>query len=179
MGLKRDNEPMIVSVQVHPALREYLMCVNNGATTIYPERGTRLWGLVSMHLSVQPATAVPGNDPQKCINVAIFNSHAPTWCMDKKRTIYQDTLFRNHLTPKGQRAVARHLMDDFKQTFRAYMTGALSNNAQLNITDAIDEFCNDYGITTEQLTYDMLRKDWYRFRLKSQDGEKPPGSWQK
>ena len=47
------------------------------------------------------------------------------------------------------------------------------------ITDAIDEFCNDYKITCEQLTYDMLRKDWYRYRMKSTDGEKAPGSWQK
>lgn len=179
MGLKKDNEPMIVPVQVHPALREYLVCINSGTATIFPDRGSRLWGLVSMHLSVQPTTFAESPDPEQSINIAIFNSHAPTWCMDKKKTIYQDTLFRNHLTPKGQRAIARHLMDDFKQTFRAYMTGAISNNEQLNITDAIDEFCNDYGITTEQITYDMLRKDWYRFRQKSQNAEKAPASWQK
>ncbi|MBE6239767.1 MAG: hypothetical protein E7113_06985 [Bacteroidales bacterium] len=179
MGLKRTNEPMVVSVQVHPALREYLVCIHNGEDTIFPEKGTRLWGLVSMHLTVQPSTYSPAPEGGSRVNIAIFNSHAQTWCMDRKRTIYQDTLFRNHLSPKGQRAVARHLMDDFKQTFRAYMTGAISNNSQLSITEAIDEFCSDYSISTEQMTYDMLRKDWYRFRLKSQNGEKPPGSWQK
>ena len=170
---------MVVAVRVHPALREDLVCIHNGSDTIYPDRGSRLWGLVSMHLSVQPAVHV-SEDPDTCrIHIAIFNSHAQTWCMDKKKPIYQDTLFRNHLTAKGQRAIARHLMDDFKQTFRAYMNGAISNNEQLSITEAIDEFCNDYQITSEQLTYDMLRKDWYRYRMKSSDGEKAPGSWQK
>lgn len=175
----KAHEPMVVAVRVHPALREYLVCIHNGSDTIYPDRGSRLWGLVSMHLSVQPAVHV-SEDPDTCrIHIAIFNSHAQTWCMDKKKPIYQDTLFRNHLTEKGQRAIARHLMDDFKQTFRAYMNGAISNNEQLSITEAIDEFCNDYQITSEQLTYDMLRKDWYRYRMKSSDGEKAPGSWQK
>ena len=178
MGVKA-HEPMVVAVRVHPALREYLVCIHNGSDTIYPDRGSRLWGLVSMHLSVQPAVHV-AEDPDVCrIHIAIFNSHAQTWCMDKKRPIYQDTLFRNHLTDKGQRAIARHLMDDFKQTFRAYMHGAISNNEELSITEAIDEFCSDYQITSDQLTYDMLRKDWYRYRQRSADGEKAPGSWQK
>ena len=178
MGVKAQ-EPMVVAVRVHPALREYITCTHNGADTIYPDRGSRLWGLVSMHLTVQPATRTDEDPSDCCIKVAIFNSHAQTWCMDKKKPIYQDTLFRNYLTPKGQKAIARHLMDDFKQTFRAYMNGAISNNEQLSITDAIDEFCNDYKISCEQLTYDMLRKDWYRYRMKSVDGEKAPGSWQK
>lgn len=170
---------MLVDVAVHPALREYITCTHNGSSVIYPDKGSRLWGLVSMYLSVQPTVRTREEPAESSIQIAIYNSHAPVWCVDKRRTIHQDTLFRNYLTPKGQKAIAKHLMETFKQTYRAYMQGALSNNVQLTITDAIDEFCNDYRITCERITYDMLRKDWYRHRLKTSGGEIAPGSWDK
>lgn len=170
---------MTVIVKVHPALKEYLVSINSG-DTIIPDKGTQLWGLVSMHLELTPSdyTPVPiGGIPEDCIRIAIFNSHSRTWCMDLSRSIWQDTIFRNYLSPKGQRTVARHLMADFKHTFRAYMTGAINNNPDISIAEAIDEFCNDYSITTQQLTIDLLRKDWYRWRLTSGGGSKAPNSW--
>ena len=109
--------------------------------------------------------------------IALFDSHARTWCNDLNRTIWQDSIFRNHLGPKAQRAIARHLMADFKHTFRAYMTGAINNNPDISIAEAIDEFCSDYRITMQQLTIDLLRKDWYRWRMLNQEQPTAPSSW--
>ena len=177
MARRPKHEHMTVLVKVHPALREYLVAVNSG-DTIHPERGSHLWGLISMHLQLTPPDYTPTPDtstPDDCIRIALFDSHARTWCNDLSRTIWQDSIFRNHLGPKAQRTIARHLMADFKHTFRAYMTGAMNNNP--DIAEAIDEFCSDYRITMQQLTIDLLRKDWYRWRMINQGQTVAPSSW--
>ena len=179
MARRPKREHMTVLVKVHPALREYLVAVNSG-DTIHPERGSHLWGLISMHLQLTPPDYTPTPDtstPDDCIRIALFDSHARTWCNDLSRTIWQDSIFRNHLDPKAQRAIARHLMADFKHTFRAYMTGAMNNNPDISIAEAIDEFCSDYRITMQQLTIDLLRKDWYRWRMINQGQTVAPSSW--
>lgn len=179
MARKKHNDLMTVLVKVHPALREYLVSINN-SETIVPERGTQLWGLVSMYLECTPPDSHPvpeGDTPADSIRIAIFNSHSRTWCAELDRSIFQDTIFRNYLSPKSQRVIARHLMADFKHTFRAYMTGAINNNPDISITEAIDEFCEDYHITMQQLTLDLLRKDWYRWRVSSSGSSKAPSSW--
>ena len=80
-----------------------------------------------------------------------------------------DTLWRNYLNPQGQEAVASHLMHTFKLTYRSYMTGALGNSPGLTIRDAIYSFCELYNISMDNITYEMLRKDWFRFRKKHQN----------
>lgn len=179
MARRPKHEHMTALVKVHPALREYLVAVNSG-DTIHPERGSHLWGLISMHLQLTPPDYTPTPDtstPDDCIRIALFDSHARTWCNDLSRTIWQDSIFRNHLDPKAQRAIARHLMADFKHTFRAYMTGAMNNNPDISIAEAIDEFCSDYRITMQHLTIDLLRKDWYRWRMINQGQTVAPSSW--
>lgn len=179
MARRNKQDHMTVLVKVHPALKEYIVSINSG-DTIYPERGSHLWGLVSMHLQLTPPDYTPTPDtstPDDCIRIALFDSHARTWCNDLNRTIWQNSIFRNHLGPKAQRAIARHLMADFKHTFRAYMTGAINNNPDISIAEAIDEFCSDYHITMQQLTVDLLRKDWYRWRMLNQGQATAPSSW--
>ena len=179
MARRNKQDHMTVLVKVHPALKEYIVSINSG-DTIYPERGSHLWGLVSMHLQLTPPDYTPTPDtstPDDCIRIALFDSHARTWCNDLNRTIWQNSIFRNHLGPKAQRAIARHLMADFKHTFRAYMTGAINNNPDISIAEAIDEFCSDYRITMQQLTIDLLRKDWYRWRMLNQEQPTAPSSW--
>lgn len=179
MARRSKHEHMTVLVKVHPALKEYIVSINSG-DTLFPERGSHLWGLVSMHLQLTPPDYTPTPDtstPQDCIRISLFDSHARTWCRDLNRTIWQDSIFRNYLGPEAQRAIARHLMADFKHTFRAYMTGAINNNPDISIAEAIDEFCSDYKITMQQLTVDLLRKDWYRWRMNSQGQTAAPSSW--
>ena len=144
------------SVKVLPCLREYILSVNDGSDIITPGRESKLWGIVKMHLDLVPDDyrPVPAAGDPDCIRIALFRSHRRQY---------------NYLNPQGQEAVASHLMHTFKLTYRSYMTGALGNSPGLTIRDAIYSFCELYNISMDNITYEMLRKDWFRFRKKHRD----------
>jgi len=168
----KNRELQTVTVKVLPSSREYILAINDGSDVIIPGRESKLWGIIKMHLDLIPQDYVPTpvSGQEGCIRVAIFRVHRWQYSKSGKRTMVVDTLFRNHLTEAGQRAVADYLMHSFKHTFRSYMTGALSNNPKLSIHDAIYNFCELYRISMDTITYEMLRKDWFRFRKRRPDG---------
>lgn len=163
----------LVSVKVSPALREYIVSINSGSDIISPSKGSRLWGLVKMHLETIPSDYMPVSPEGSCdsIRIALLKSKKKTYSFPSQRTVHLHTLYRDYLSDKGQRAVSKHLMKGFKQTFHAYMAGALNNNADLDIVEAIDEFLSDYHIEPEKVTVEMLRKDWYRYRQRFENLE--------
>lgn len=166
------------SVAVLPCLREYILSVNDGSDIITPGRESRLWGIVKMHLDLVPEDydPVPVSGSPDCIRIALFRSHRRQYNRNPRKaapgghrpnqTFVVDTLWRTYLNRQGQEAVASHLMHTFKLTFRSYMTGALGNSPGLTIHDAIYSFCELYSISMDTITYEMLRKDWFRFRKK-------------
>ncbi|MBR4094713.1 MAG: hypothetical protein IKK23_04850 [Bacteroidales bacterium] len=76
-----------------------------------------------------------------------------------------NTASRRYLSIKGCRIVVRLLISEFQKTFLDYMSGASMANPQLNIKDAINVFCDDYGLDFLS-SYEMLKKRWYRYRTK-------------
>ena len=178
MKKQPDNvlELTTVSVRVHPALREYLLAINNNSDIIFPKWGGRLQGLLAMYLTNVPSGYKPApisGRPDE-IRIVLHNGKKKTWSYMKGRIFEVNPLFIAYITDTGQRVIADHLMDGFKQTFRAYMEGALGNNTELSIKEAIEEFCNDYSIELEHVTYDMLRKDWYRYRARKEEDPSRP-----
>ncbi len=163
---KEDNI-MTVDVKVSRPIREYVLSINDGSDLIKPERGSLLWGLIKLHLDLVPETyrPVPPDKRQDYIRIALYRTRSTrSYNVNTGRNMEVNTLFRNYLNEEGQRAVSDHISRGFKQTFRAYMGGALGNNPDLTIHDAVYEFCSDYNISMDSITYDMLRKDWYRFK---------------
>lgn len=166
------NNAQTVTVKASPVIRAYVLAVNGGSDTIFPSRESRLWGLVKMHLATIPPDYKPtpvGGD-ESCIRIGIYKTKRQEYNRNARRVIYQETLFRDYLTPAGQKAIADYLTRYFKQTFRSYMSGALGNNDELSIHDAIHQFCTLYKINMDIITYEMLRKDWFRFRRRHPAG---------
>lgn len=167
-----QNTATTVRVKVLPALRAYIIAVNNDSDIILPSRESRLWGLVKMHLATIPPDykPTPSTGEEDSIRIAIYKTKRQEYNHNAKRVIYQETLFRDYLTPAGQKVVADYLMRFFKQSFRSYIVGALGNNPKLSIHDAIYNFCELHKINMDVVTYEMLRKDWFRFRRRHPDG---------
>ena len=167
-----EQNMQTVSVRVLPALKEYLCAVNQGSDTIIPNRESRLWGLIKMHLDLVPPdfkpTPVTGH--QDCIRIAIYNSHRKQWNHPSRRILKTNTLWRDYLTEAGQKVVADYLTRYMKQSFRCYMAGALKNNPNLTIRDGILSFCELHKVNMDVITYEMLRKDWFRFRRRNPAG---------
>lgn len=166
------NRTKTVSVDVSPSLRAYILAVNNGSDIIRPNRESRLWGLIKMHLVTIPEDYKPQpiDGAPNCIRVAIYTTKRQEYNRNARRVIYQNGLFRDYLAPAGQRVVADYLTRHLKHTFRSYMGGALGGNSELSIHDAIHQFCQLYNIDMDTITYEMLRKDWFRFRRRNPNG---------
>lgn len=157
-----------VSVKVPKYIRDYVRGINDGSDTIVPEYHSLLWATVKAHLDLIPRSGLPVHDDDAAyIRITVYNStHKKIYNIASDKVIrHSDVLFRCHLDDEGQKSVANYLVRQFKSDYRSYMSGALGNNPDLSIKDAIEEFCNDRCVEMDDnLTYDMLRKDWYRFR---------------
>lgn len=165
------EEMMTVDVRVGVCLREYVISTR-GSDVIVPAKDSVLWCLLKQHLVTSASGYVPP-DPSlagEYIRIALRSSHsARTYSIPSRRIVQLNTLFRCYLEPTGERVIRRHLDHEFKKCFHDYMLGC-SNNTDLKITEAIEEFCNDHNIDgTDHITVEMLRKDWYRFRQREEN----------
>lgn len=170
--MKRNDDISTVSVQVSPAIREYILSINLGSDILMVGRESLLWGIVKMQLDLIPSgyRPVPTEGRTGEIRIALLKSRCDkVFNVNLNKVAEINTLFRNYLTASGQKAVCNYLDKQFHQTFRAYMGGALNNNPDLSIHEAIYEFASDYNIELEHISYDALRKDWYRFKKRNQD----------
>jgi len=166
MGTRKSHNLQIaVDVKVSAALREYVICANGGSPVLHPEKGSILWGLLKQHLETcDHWLPVPAEEKEQYIQIELRNvANARTWSAPSDRKVGINVLSRFFLTPQGQGAIVRYLNSCFKSSFRDYMLGATSNS-DLSIAAAIEEFCSEYDITFENISYSTLRKDWYRYR---------------
>lgn len=160
----------VVDVRVSKALKEYILAVNSGSDIIVPGKYSRLWFLVKTQLDLVPSDYSPVNPYYRddYIRICLLKSRrTKNFNVNTLRTMEINTLFRNHLPEKGQKAVAAYLTESMKIRFRSYVSGAVSNNPSLTVRDAIYNFCDDYNIAMEHVNYEMLWKDWYRFRKRT------------
>ena len=168
------NEDIVtVSVKVSRPLREYLVCVNGGSDILVPDYGDPLWTLVKSHLQLMPDNYVPhpasDGPSENAIRIALPTTTGakPLYNLDKGRVINNNFLFRCFLDADAQRKVEAQLSKIFKDRFRHFMAGYLADHDtddSFQIKDAIDRFCSIYRLEMDSITYEMLRKDWYRFR---------------
>lgn len=175
MGKRRSEDYILVSVTVHPVLRDYIVSTN-GSPVLVPDDKGPLWVAVKSHLLQCPADYKPlGREPEpgeiRIVLPPISSTNSPLLNINIDEIIHTNFLFRNYLDRKGQRMVADLLMKTFKDRYRAFMTGYLASHpnqgTDSQIKDGIDEFCRIHRITMDdKITYEMLRKDWYRFRTR-------------
>lgn len=170
---------MTVQVKVNPALREYILCTNGGSDIIFPDYKESLWVMLKSRLSLVPSDykPVPPGPVDGCIRVALpTNNHLdPAFNIHACRVIEANPLFRCYLSDEDQSAIEKFLMKGFKKTFRDFMTGAITASCgKASITMAIDKFVELYNLPMEAITYEMLRKDWYRYRNRDARGEPSP-----
>lgn len=171
----KDTDVMTVWVKVNEALREYLMCINGGSDILYPDTTGELWILVKSHLKMVPNDYKPELPQPKpgYIRIALGTSPGglPVYNIQKCEKIHINYLFRNYLDEDSQRIIEHFLMKNFKTVYRAFMTGAVTTNTDACVKEAIYTFCDVHHLTMNSITYEMLRKDWYRYRKRTARGE--------
>lgn len=171
---KDINDQILVYIKVHPVLRDFIIC-STGSDLIVPDDKSPLWVAVKTHLREIPndykphaigpvAGSIRIALPPVKNGEALYNAAAGA-------TIMYNYLYRNYLDKKGQVVVADLLMKSFKDKYRSFMAGYLASHPNMReisqIKDGINEFCRIFCINMDdKITYEMLRKDWYRFRTR-------------
>ena len=170
-----------IPVRVNPALREYLVCIHGGSPVIALDYKGPVWTVVKTNLELVPGDWKPehGRDSADTIRLMMPSAHSGRKLYNQiaGAVIQTNYLYRCHLSEHGQRQVEQLLMKSFKQSFRHYMAGYLSNvsaGKEPRIKDAINSFCDMYHLTMDHITYEMLKKDWSRFRNRETPWEPSP-----
>ena len=149
---------MTVDVKVGLAIKEFILSTN-GSDVLDPDKYTILWCLMKQHLVTVPGTYRPLIDRSEYIYITLRNKNGvKTYSVTKDKKVSISTIFYSYITPEGQTVIRRHFEKEFKAAFRNYMKGALNNNPDMKINDAIEEFLNDHKVTMNHISMSMLQK---------------------
>lgn len=155
-------ERMKVPVRVSPILKEFLIDTT-GSDTITPKKGDIVWSILKQHLETAPEPYPIHLDTQNYIYIEMLEcSSNINYCNQANRFIYINTLFRWHLSERGQNRIRSILSKNFKSTLHNFMMGALACNPELQQREAMEEFCDLHNLTMSKITPDMIKKSWDR-----------------
>lgn len=154
-----------IEISVPSSLHSYILHTTGG-DTIHPGKNGVLWAVIKQHLICYTSwmkevggNAHPSGQKIKIELLRKNGAHVPG------KEISINTSSRKYISLKGSRIIVRLLISEFQKTFLDYMAGATMANPQLNIKDTINIFCDDYGLDFLR-DYEMLKKRWYRFRMR-------------
>lgn len=172
---KKDNHNT-VDVKVGTFLKQWVVNVY-GSETIKLGKDSNLWSIIKQYLELLPSEYHPLKEKEEYITFVLLKNGGDTHIYDevKKKEIQPNMLYRCHLSERGCNIIRRFLTKQFKNTFHNYMRGAMNNNADISITEAITEFLQDScQPVIDNKIISTLSKDWYRFRLKYPDEYRIP-----
>jgi len=80
----------------------------------------------------------------------------------------------SYVSEVGMRHFQSAIENLFLAEFYREVSAALTANPNQKIKDAILDFCYAYAISFDNITYEMLRKKYTRYRMTSKEKKKPP-----
>jgi len=168
--MKRDNHNT-VDVKVGSFIRSWVINTY-GTDVIKLGRDMNLWNIIKQNLDLLPNDYAPLQNRDEYITFVLLTNGGNTQAYDAAtgKTFQPNMLYRCSLSERGVNIIKKFLLKQFKNTFHNYMKGALNNNPDLSITDAITEFLTDScQPVIDNKIISTLSKDWYRYRQKYPD----------
>ena len=144
-----------ITIKLKPWLQEYLMCKLNDPTLNASNKNI-IGALLTPFLEYTPKGLYPKNNKGK----DYITFKLPNWLGKKDNrngTVY--------ISDENQKNFERILMVHFKDCFFSYIDDKIRYTKQIKI--CILQFCADHNISFNNITYEMLKKSYYR-RKKSQ-----------
>lgn len=154
-----------VDVKVGRIVREFIVS-STGTDVLDPDKHSVVWCLTKQHLVTAPKHYNKIPDRSEYISILLRNRKScDTYSVPADRVLQVNTLFRTYLSEKGHNVIKLHFEKQLKSVFRNYMTGCINNNPDIKIITAIENFCTEHKLTMDNISVEMLKKDWYRYRL--------------
>lgn len=147
---------MQVTIKLKPHLQEFLLCSHGSNKVSYKD----IYGsMLAPYLEYTPADKTPTLVQQEKSFLQLELAH---WLGGKE--------IRNgsvYVSEENQKNFERTLSLYFREIFFNYMDDKIRYNDQIKI--CIEKFCMDYRISFDHITYEMLKKAYYRHQLKKKD----------
>lgn len=152
-----------VDVKVGPLLKEFVVSTN-GSDLLIPQKDDILWCMCKQNLLTAPPVPVIIRDRSEYIRIALVatESSTRTYNIYREKNTRINTLFRNYFNEEGQARICNYLMKLYHSTFIVYMESHLAANPECKIKKAIGAFLTAYNIKMDFITYEALKKYWYR-----------------
>lgn len=172
---KKDNRNT-VDVRIGDVLKTWV--VNTyGTDVITLSKKSNFWMIIKQNLECRPKDYAPVTDRTEYISFVLLRDGKntkiytePDKLHPERTSIRPNMLFRCCITEKGEAIIRRLITEQFYNAFHCYMKGALNNNSEMAIVDAITEFLMDSCHQEfDNRTIARLTKHWYRYRLKNND----------
>ena len=141
-----------------------------GSDTIHLDKKMNLWAIVKQNLDIRPDEGENVAEKDEYIFIELLDSGGTlTYCHPCGKEIYMHTIYRCYISSAGQQAITRYLENQFRNSFRVYMTARFSDDSNEKIRHAIGSFLADYNLPMDDIIMGRLSKDWYRFRQKHKE----------
>jgi hypothetical protein len=148
--MKQNDDRPTITIKLKPYLQEYLLCSLN---TNSASRSNLIGKLLKPLLEVRPTGTIP---------VFPKGEQYITFVLP----YYNDLWVKSNLwvTERNQEIFESYLEWHFKELFFHYMDDKV--RFYKSFKKCILQFCSDHNITFSYLNYELLKKDYYRKRLK-------------
>lgn len=146
------SSQITVAIKVKPYLKDYIIAIY-GMEPVKISDSNRLSPLFLKRLCKVPENYKPLKDYSEYI---IFE--LPFNCDKNIR-------YNNYIPDAKQKYIAEFFESEFKAQFRMFMNENQDKFSGI-LKDIIFEFMRIYEIDSGEDTYEMLKKDYYRFRVK-------------
>lgn len=155
----RENHTHLVVVRLRPYLQEYLTCkfendVTGSMKNIVGASLRPFLKYIPENKGPFDYKRVPGYNPKYFFEIPI-----PHYQFVNKRH------FTLYLPPNHYHFFEQIIYFHFWEVFYGYVDDKIRYNSQIKL--AILQFCLDYNLTFNEITYEMLKKSYYRKRGKN------------
>ena len=151
---------MIISIPIKPYLKDFL--INMYGQEPIPASNKNLVGiLLEPMLQKPPKDYIPAQTVSKPDNILIQVLNCK-----KKEDLQKNPMYYFWVSADDQNRFQRGIANIFNHVFYTYADSSLKyNKNEIEIKICIDNFCQIHKLNPEYASYDMLKKNYYRYRI--------------
>lgn len=154
---------MIISIPIKPYLKDFLINMY-GQEPIPASKKNFIGIILEPMLNKPPADYVPVSyhpDPNRILVKLIRNN--------KEKEMRKNPLYYFYISTDDEINFQHYVVKFFNQTFICYSDAAVDISIEHDIKkhdlkDIFDNFCQKYSISSDNATYEMLKKKYYRYK---------------
>jgi hypothetical protein len=151
---------MTCTIKLKPSLQEFVRCAYLSGESRATAADT-FGKLIKPWLSLPPRGYVP-----------VASTSPDDFTFELPRYSDKNTAHNFYIYPQGQAYIATMLDSMFRTQLNLHLDSMLSKCPTLQIKDAIYDYCYAYGISFQSVTYEALKKSYYRYRKEKGDEKK-------